>query len=92
MGANLMKGIKNRTVFAESVIWIIIGILVILWMYLIPVAGPFGTQKMTLAKVVDVCNNMRDLACYKESSFMFLAIWAIGLLIIVAGFFSWDKE
>ena len=25
--ANLMKGIKNRTVFAESVIWIIIGIL-----------------------------------------------------------------
>ena len=92
MGANLMKGIKNRTVFAESVIWIIIGILVILWMYLIPVAGPFGTQEITFAKAVEMCNNVRTLDCYKGASLVFLAIWAIGLLIIAAGFFSWDKE
>jgi len=87
-----MKGIKNRTVFAESVIWIIIGILVILWMYLIPVISFFGTHKITFAKAVEMCNNLRSPACFNESSLVFLAIWVIGLLIIVAGFFSWDKE
>jgi hypothetical protein len=76
-GTNLMKGIKNRTVFAESVIWIIPGILVILWMYLIPI-GPVGTQKITLAKHGEMCNNMRSMVCYKESSLSFLLY---GLLV-----------
>jgi len=63
----------------------ITGILVILWIYFIPI-GPVGTQQITFVKAVETCNNLRFPACFKESSLIFLAIWVIGLLIIAADF------
>ncbi len=93
-GASLIKNIQKKTsVFAPIVPLIIIGVLLILSMYLLPLFE-FGTSKITLAQTVEYCNSMRWLGanCYEASSWMFFIGWGIGLMTIAIGFFNWKKE
>jgi predicted nucleic acid-binding Zn ribbon protein len=96
-GESLIKPSSNKTekkwVYRPVATLIVMGVLLILAMYTIPIPGYGGS--VTLAKQVDVCSSPLSSLLYRcpeALSWWFFGGWGMGILLIALGIFHRVKE
>jgi hypothetical protein len=85
---------QKKTVSSPDAGMIIIGILIILGMYLVPIvpSSSFWGNSMTLAKTWELCTSPIPIVqCSYGLPWIFYIVWIIGVVLIVMGICNKEK-
>ena len=83
------KKTEKRTEFSPIVFLILIGILIILALYLVPIVPSYFGNSLTLSKTVELCSSpFPVIGCNESYQWMFYIGWIIGIFCIVLGVFN----
>jgi hypothetical protein len=84
--ADTQNNTQIKTVYAPTLGWIVLGILIIVGMYLIPIPG-----NNTIAKTAEICGSQYTRMFFGCNNVLFVAFyvgWAFAILLILAGIFD----
>jgi predicted nucleic acid-binding Zn ribbon protein len=88
-GATVVKTDSKKTEYRPIAFLIVIGIIIILALYLVPIVPSYLGNSLTLSKAVELCSSpFPVIRCNESYQWMFYIGWFIGILCIVIWIFN----